>query len=893
MTRNRFDGTVRLTMRFSVRREDRRNLVVGFVGLMTIMTAHSVMETARDTLFLTNLPATELPRAYLAIALLAILELKIHERVLPYIKDRRVLLAASLIFGSLITLAFWGFLEQLGPWAPFGFYVWTGLLITVVLIEFWLLLDDAVTITQAKRIFPAIAAGGVTGAMFGSALAEGLLRLASPAELVLMAAAILAISAGTAFLWKVRDLQPADQAIPTGTASLGWLLRESYLSRVLSLVLLGTVALTVVDFVFKSTVADSIPASGLGPFFARFYLGLNTVALLVQVVGAGWLLQGFGAHRSSALLPVLVFGGALGLVVGPVLPFAVALKAVDGSLRHTLYRSAVEVLYLPLDSRRRERAKGIIEVFGHRGGQAAASLLIIGAVALGLTTQQLGIGLALLVVGWLLAILSTRKQYVEQFRARLRQGVIDTELELEELDKHSIDALSNALNSEDDEEVLAAIDIFDSHGRADLMPVLVLYHPSKTVRRRALEAFAEASDQRFVPVARRMLSDDDADVRAAALRALTAVDPDRALLEEKLDLEASIVQATALVGLLALDQNNGRADASSAKKLDDWVGSGSASTQSSLARAIRKEGGPIFHEALIGLIESEDASVQLDTLRAMEANPDARFLTHLLPLLGNSDLREAARRAIVAIGPETLQALDLALGDPSTPRKVRRRIPHTIIRYEPESAAEVLLRHLDREHDGSIRLKIMRALSRLQATHPDIFLDHAVLEEQLRWSLQRVVQLLQWHAAIDNGGAESSADAELLRIALRDKERATLERAFWLMGLQHPEENFALVWRGLQSDNPRLHAASVEVLEAVLTGPAREAVLAIVDDGEPSARRARAAATALGVTVRSVSHREALDAMIVDQSEVVRSIAAHRLAELGPPDVPKEVQTLA
>ena len=48
-------------MRFSVRREDRRNLLVGFVGLMTIMTAHSVMETARDTLFLTNLPATELP----------------------------------------------------------------------------------------------------------------------------------------------------------------------------------------------------------------------------------------------------------------------------------------------------------------------------------------------------------------------------------------------------------------------------------------------------------------------------------------------------------------------------------------------------------------------------------------------------------------------------------------------------------------------------------------------------------------------------------------------------------------------------------------------------------------------------------------------------------------
>jgi len=839
-------------MRFAVRREDRRNLIVGFVGLMSIMTAHSVMETARDTLFLTNLPATELPRAYLAIALLAIVELKIHERLLTHVRDRRMLLAASLFFGALVTLGFWALLDELGAFAPFGFYVWTGLLITVVLIEFWLLLDDAVTVTQAKRIFPAIAAGGVTGAMLGSALSEGLLRVASPTELVLMAAGILVVAACTSFLWNVGDTQ----RIPTAerSPSLRLLVRDSYLSRVLGLVALGTIALTIVDFVFKSTVAQSIPAQALGPFFARFYLGLNSVALLVQLVGAGWLLRGFGAHRSSALLPILVLGGAAGLALGPILPFAVGLKAVDGSLRHTLYRSSVEVLYLPLDSRRRERAKGIIEVFGHRVGQALASVLIIGAVALGVTTPQLGIALLFLVAGWLVAILSTRRQYVDQFRARLRQGVVDTQLELEELDRHSIDVLLNALNSDQDEEVLAAIDIFDSHGRADLMPVLVLYHPSTDVRRRALDAFADASDHRFVSVARRMLSDDDPEVRASALRALTAVDPNRALLEEKLELEASIVRATAQIGLIAIDQGKG--------------------------------------DGLIPLIQSDDDAVQLEALRTMEAKPDAAYLPYLLPLLGNSDLREPVRRAVTAIGPRALEGLDEALGTASTPRKVRRRIPHTLIRFEPDAAAEILLRHLEREHEGGVRLNIMRALGRLQSTHPDIVLDNRLLEEQLRGSLLRIVQLLEWSAAIENE-ENDTPDRELLRVALHDKEKATLERAFSLMGLRHPEENFALVWRGLQSDNSRLQAASVEVLEAVLAGPLREAVLAIVDEGEPTLRRTQLAAAALGTAVHPLSHRDAIDAMSVDRSEVVRSIAAHHLAELGPPDAPNEVRTLA
>jgi len=547
-------------MRFSVRREDRRNLVVGFVGLLAITAAHSVMETARDTLFLTSLPATHLPRAYLAIAVLAVLELKVHERVLRRVRDRRLLLAASLVFGSLVTLGFWALLDDMGAWAPFGFYVWTGLLITVVLIQFWLLLGDAVTVTQAKRIFPVIAAGGVAGATLGSLLAEGLLRVAPPIELVVAAALILALAGTTPFLWKLSSDTASEQATPAPAGSSRWLLRDEYLSRILILVLIGTIALTVVDFVFKSTVADQIPSQALGPFFARFYLGLNTVALLVQAVGVAWLLRTFGTHRSSALLPFLIFGGAAGLVLGPVLPFAVALKAVDGSLRHTLYRSSVEVLYLPLDSRQRERAKGIIEVFGHRGGQAAASLLIIIAVGVGLNAQQLAVGLLLLAAGWVTVIMSTRRPYVDQFRARLRHGVIDTH------------------------------DVFD----------------------------------------------------------------------------------------------------------------------------------------------------------------------------------------------------------------------------------------------------------------PSLALDEAILDEQLRASLLRIIQLLQLRAAIASNGTLETPDAELLRITLCDKERATLEHAFWLMSLRHPEENFALVWQGLTSDDARLQAASHEVLEAALTGWFREAVLTIVDQGQPPAHRARIAAAALG-----------------------------------------------
>jgi hypothetical protein len=563
-------------MRFAIRPTERRNLAVGFIGLLAIMTAHSVMETARDALFLSSLPATDLPWAYLAIAILAILELKIHERVLARIRDRRALLAASLLAGSFVTFGFWALLEELGPWAPFGFYVWTGLLITVVLIEFWLLLDDAVTVSEAKRIFPAIAAGGVTGAMLGSLMAETLLRITDPPGLVVAAATILASAACAPFLWKVRASGSAEAAVDQEEASVGWLLRDNYLSRLLLLVMIGTITLTVVDYVFKSTVADNIASEGLGQFFARFYLGLNSIALIVHLVGAGWLLRGFGAHRSSALLPMLIMAGAAGLALGPVLLFAVALKAFDGSLRHTLYRSSVEVLYLPLDSRRRDGAKGIIEVFGHRVGQAIASVVIMAGVGLGLTNRNFGIVILVTVAVWLATIMSTRRQYVDQFRHRLRLGI-------------------------------------------------------------------------------------------------------------------------------------------------------------------------------------------------------------------------------------------------------NTKLPHSLVRA------------IENEHDD--------------------------VRGQLREQLLRVVTVLRWRASIENGSASGFPDSELLQMALREKEHATLERSFRLMGLKYPEENFALVWRGLRSKNVRLHAASVEVLEAALTGAFREAVLALVDEGETPARRARVAAAALGESIEPMSYDEAMKAM--------------------------------
>jgi len=263
----------------------------------------------------------------------------------------------------------------------------------------------------------------------------------------------------------------------------------------------------------------------------------------------------------------------------------------------------------------------------------------------------------------------------------------------------------------------------------------------------------------------------------------------------------------------------------------------------------------------------------------MVANPNPRYLPHLLPGLGRSVLRSAARDAMVAIGPAALEYLDAAMDDETLPRKVRRHLPRTISRFEPAEAAQILLKHLEKERDGAVRFKILRGLGRLRASHPSMRLDRELLERRLRQILARALQLLRWRVVLEARATTETPSGELLRLTVHEKERSTLERAFRLMGIIHPEEDFALVWRGLSSDNARVRAASREVLEATLPSGIREAVLALVDDAAPAARSGLAA-SALGIATPPATYEEALSAMLQDESEAVRCITAHQIAEL-------------
>jgi len=862
-----------------LRPDERYGAATAFLTLFGILAGHTLLETARDALFLARLPATQLPWVYLAMAGLAVLVSQGSFRPLGRLQPRS-LLSLLLLATAGVTFGFWLLDCWDDPWMLRALYVWSGVAGTLSSLQFWMTAGSLYTITQAKRVFRVVATGSVLGAVAGAGLARLLSQHLPAAHLVLAAALAFAVT-GLGPAWLLPHPEHPPDRSPTRTPLRGsfTVLRENpYVVRLAGLVLVSSVALTLGDYVFKSTVARHVPGPELGAVFATIYLVLNLAALVIQLFALGWILRVLGLHRSLWVLPGLVMLGAGGVAFGGGLAAALLLKGADGSLRHSLHRTSTELLFLPLPDGLRTRAKPWIDVVGQRGGQALASVLILSEVVLNRGDTVLAAVAAVLCVVWVAWAVDLKPLYLELFRTALREGSLSRRTGAQELDMGSLETLFQALNSSDDAEVVGAMEVLANEGRARLIPALILYHPSEVVVLRALDLLAPSGRTDFLPISERLLSHPAAPVRAAALRARSAVELDEALLRGAGSDPSPLVRATALVGLMGSECARDECQAT----LDDLLDEDHPTARRALAQAIAGRPSMAFADILLILVDDTDAETAVAAAAAMGALRDERFLPALLPLLARQASREAARRAFLGFHRQGLEFLTAALSDNKLPRQLRRHIPRTLSRFAPREAATALLSQLLPEPDGAVRYKILRGLGRIIANHPEVVLERRILHEATRRTVEATLRILHWRSVLADGARQeprrASPGHELLVTLLRDKETHAVERVFRLLGLAYRDEDLEGLYRGLHHSNRRLRASSRELLDNLLKPPLREAVAALVDDG-PSASRIEAAATFF--RPEPIEYEALLDRLLDQHDDTLRALAAYHVGELG------------
>jgi AAA family ATP:ADP antiporter len=867
---------------FDVRRGEGRIALGGFaVILLLIITAHTILETARDALLLTGPGPRVLGFIYVVIALCALPAGAVTARLAEKIGVARSL-AATLAAAAVAPLVLYASPTTRGT--VMALYIVSGVIASVVVPQFWMLVGTVLTVTQGRRLFGLISSAGVFGGVLGSGLAAAAIQKLPVKSLLLASAAIFAACAVLAARQHTGlTSSPERRRRPSSMeASVRTIREQPFVARIALLVMLSTATVLTIDYFFKWSVARSIPSAQVGTFVARYYLALNVASLIVQIFLASAIVHRLGVAAAVIVTPFLLLSGMVAAVLGggALLPILVV-KGIDGSLRHSLHRITNELVYLPVPSTVRARAKPLIDGALARATQtlAAASFLAIGSTAL-LSPRLFAVVVASLAACWLAAAVTMRRPYLALLQRALSSGSLSTQESPDPLDLETAELLVRRLASPDPLDVVGAMRALSRRGRQGFVSALVLLNRDESVITEALQIFGASARTDWIPLGRQVLEDPRQTLRIAAARALAMhgeLDAQRltndpsprvrgygAVCLALRDSTEDVTQHPQVASLL-----QGSDEGADAARLGALAAIADASPTSRLASLL----------LALGAAAGESVEAIETMSRAVARQGDPQLIPRLIGLLARRAGRDAVRGALVALGDAAFDEVWKTLGDPSSPRNLRLHLPKTLARFATPRAAERLLTSIETEGDRLVRYKSIRALEAFVDEHR-LKIDRARVERLCWANVTDHFRILALRAALESAdsraAAESATVQRLLFELLDDKARQSLDRAFRLLRIAHPRQQIRRAYLACLSDDAYARANAVEFLDTLLRRPHQETLrelLCLAADDLPQEERVLRASKWMSQPL-PCTREEALVGLVADGDFMVAALAA-------------------
>ena len=518
-----------------VRKEESLTAFLMFAYSFLAMTAYNAIKPLTRSKFIGDLGADNLPYVLLAAGFIIGILMAGYAWLMARL-PRRWGLPITQTGMAVLLFVFWLLFRTDATWVSVAFYL-AGLILGVLLIsQFWTLANVVYDPRQAKRLFGFIGGGAPLGGIAGSALASYAKQIGS-VNLILPSAVLMLLCAGLVTLIISRERVEADPVAGvkrekgvSATEAFDLLRQSKHLQIIALVISFAAVGAAIIEQQLNMAAqaakgagaTDSITA-----FLAQVGLWTSSIGFVIQVWLTSKIHRYLGIGFALMVLPVSLGSTAVVMLLNAALWAPALARVLDQSLRYTVDKTTREILFLPLPSDIKLKAKSFVDVTVDRAAKALGALLLIVLVkpwGLNLDWQRLSYASLAVTALWIAMALRARKGYLTAFRQSIeRRDLAPAEMRLNAADLSTVETLVQELAQPDPARVIYAIDVLESLDKRNLVTPLLLYHQSAVVRRRALHALgAVRSDiaAQWLPHIRQMVGDEDAGVRAAAIGAV-------------------------------------------------------------------------------------------------------------------------------------------------------------------------------------------------------------------------------------------------------------------------------------------------------------------------------------------------------------------------------------
>lgn len=368
-------------------------------NVFLILTAYYMIKPVREALILSVPGGAEL-KSYASAgqALLLLLLVPAYGWLASRVPRMRLIDSVTVFFA--VCLIVFYLLIAAGFQMAIAFFLWVGIFNLMVPAQFWAFANDIYDPEAGKRLFVLVAFGASAGAVFGSFLANEMIRYVGVYEMLLLAAGLLVSTLLLSHWVNRRELpSPAGEVSPHPVEQIeqgnafGFVFRNRYLLLLAFVMLLTNWVNSNGEYILGRIVKEAADAAAIGPaavnedeFIAAFYASyfgiVNLLGMLLQLLLVSRIIKYIGVPIAICLLPAITIGSYATIMMLPVLGVVRWVKTAENATDYSLQSTVNQVLYLPTTRTEKYKAKQAIDTFFVRAGDVCSAGLVLAGIHL-------------------------------------------------------------------------------------------------------------------------------------------------------------------------------------------------------------------------------------------------------------------------------------------------------------------------------------------------------------------------------------------------------------------------------------------------------------------------------------------------------------------------------
>lgn len=381
-----------------------RKAIATVCGLAYVLLAsYAVARPPTESLFLQNHGSRALPSVWLVVALLTAVFVGVYKRYVHRFELASIFRSTLIVSG--VSLAVLLVAQKTFPKsASFLLYVWKDVYVVLLLELLWTFANLTFPIRTARWAYSLFCTCGSLGGVSGNLLVSWLSAQQGTEAATVFVMPLLFAAWSLSFVVQSVRNTPHPQPDPLMTSrnpssTLRVLLESPYVAWMVLLIALVQIVITLIDYQYNVLLEQTYPLlDERTAVMGKIYALIDGASVGLQFLTYP-ILRFVGVPLTLLAIPVLLGGVFIGFAAQPKFLTLAFAKVFSKSFDYSLFRSAKEILYIPLSRLEKTLGKALVDVFTYRVAKAGASILLI--VLQGFTTTIALVSVTLAcIAGW-------------------------------------------------------------------------------------------------------------------------------------------------------------------------------------------------------------------------------------------------------------------------------------------------------------------------------------------------------------------------------------------------------------------------------------------------------------------------------------------------------------